>query len=103
MEQQWIKTNNYYNREVVTCDVWSKKISGKRTIYLQDTNNFMYTFSCGASSDYSFTGSFYGTNIKTLKDAMDWIDKFAPLHFSTDSKSFLKRKELRESIQINLD
>lgn len=102
MEQQWIKTNDYYNREVVTCDVWSKKIGAKRTIYLQDGGNFTYTFSCGANSDYSFTGSFFGTKVKTLQDAMDWIDAFTPLHFSGTRENRIKLKELRDSIKINL-
>ncbi len=98
MEQQWIKTNDYYNREVVTCDVWSKKITAKRTVYLKDGGNFMYTFSCGASSDYSFTGSFYGTKVKTLQDAMDWLDKFIPLHFSYNGYDLIKK--LRASIKL---
>lgn len=99
MENQWVKTNDYYNREVVTCDVWSKKIGSKRTIYLQDDGNFTYTFSCGANSDYSFTGSFFNTKVKTLKEAMDWIDKFTPLHFSSTRENNVKLKELKNSIR----
>jgi hypothetical protein len=99
MENQWVKTNDYYNREVVTCDVWSKKIGAKRTIYLQDSGNFMYTFSCGASSDYSFTGSFFGTKVKTLQQAMDWLDAFTPLHFSSTRENLSKLKKLKESIR----
>jgi hypothetical protein len=95
----WLKTNNYYNREVVICDVWSKKISEKRTIYLQDSKEdyFTYTFSCGAHSQYSFTGCFFGTSIDTLEKAMEWLDKFAELHFLNKINEI---KKLRESIKL---
>ena len=101
MENNWIKTNDYYNREVVICDVWSKKITKKRTIYLIDSKelNFMYTFSCGANSEYSFTGSFFNTTIDTLEKAMEYLDKFQKYYFS-NSKFNLKK--LKESIEINL-
>jgi hypothetical protein len=103
MEHNWVKTNDYYNREVVTCDVWSKKIGAKRTIYLQDGGCFTYTFSCGANSDYSFTGSFFGTNVKTLQQAMDWIDSFTPLHFLSTRENLEKLEKLRKSIKLDLE
>lgn len=93
----WVKTNDYYNRAVVKCDVYSIKVTKKRTVYLQDSENFNFTFSCGANSDYSFSGCFYGTTIKTLDQAMEYLNKFIPLHFN-DNK-FDERKELRESIK----
>lgn len=97
MKPEWIKTNDYYNREVVTCDVWSKQISKKRTIYLQDkaegSFRFMYTFSCGASSDFSFSGCFSSTKIDTLDKAKEYLDKFAPLWFSDDYQGI---KELKK-------
>jgi hypothetical protein len=104
MENIWVKTNDYYNREVVTCDVWSKKLTDKRTIYLMDSKekNFSYTFSCGANSDYSFSGSFFGTTIDTLEKAMAYLDKFERLWFNYSSGSSKSLKELRESIKINL-
>lgn len=98
MLNNWNKTNDYYDRNHVTCDVWSKQITQKITIYLQDGNNLMYTFSCGANSDYSFSGSFYNTTVKTLDQAREWLDKFAPLWF--DDKAHQQRKALKQSIEI---
>ena len=99
MKAEWIKTNNYYNREIVKCDVWSKQISKLRTIYLQDSkeSSFQFTFSCGASSDFSFTGCFYLTNIDTIEKAKDYLNKFAPLWFSDNFKGI---KELKDTIVV---
>jgi len=104
MKNNWVKTNDYYNREVVTCDVWSKKITAKRTIYLMDSKekHFTYTFSCGANSDYSFTGCFFETTIDTLEKAMAYLDEFEQYHFNYSSASSKSLNELRESIKINL-
>lgn len=95
----WNKTNDYYNREVVTCDVWSKVFSSRRAIYVMDSKDkhFMFTFSCGANSDYSFSGSFYQTTISSVEEAMEYLDKFAPLWFSDD---FQGLRTLKESINI---
>jgi hypothetical protein len=103
METKWKKTNDYYNREVVTCDVWSKKLTDKRTIYLQDSkeNNFMFTFSCGAYSDYSFSGCFFETNVDTLEKAMKYLDEFEKYHFcSTTKHSREQLKILKNSINL---
>ena len=91
---QWNKTNDYYNRDVVTSDVWSRKCRyGK--IYVIDNKDFTYTFSCGANSDYSFTGCFFGlSKITTVQQAMSVIDVIAILHFSDKSyQSLLKQYE----------
>lgn len=98
MKATWIKTNNYYNRDVVSCDVWSKVLSSRRTIYIMDSfdNNFKYTFSCGANSEFSFSGSFFNTTITTLEQAIEFLNKFSPLWFSDDYKGI---RELNESIQ----
>lgn len=98
---QWTKTNNYYNREVVTCDVYSKKLAnGRGVIYLQDSEHFIYTFSCGASNAYSFTGCFYNTTVKTIEQAQEYLDKFAPLHFMYTRQEELRT--LKQSIEIPL-
>ena len=93
----WIKTNDYYNRDVVKCDVYSRVISKKRTIYIMDSKdkNFTYTFSFGASSVLSFSVSFYKTNVNTLSDAMDYLDKFCPLWINNDFEGL---QELKETI-----
>lgn len=78
----WKKTNNYYNREVVKCDVWSYIVSPRITIYLQDQPNFMFTVSAGANSDNSYTGCFYGhSEITNVHEAMDAIAKKHPNYF----------------------
>jgi hypothetical protein len=78
----WAKTNDYYNREVVKCDVWSKKF-GRGMVYLMDREGFTYTQSMGANSEHSFTGSFYSsTKVKTVQDAMDALDVLVPLELS---------------------
>jgi len=75
MKGNWIKTNDYYNREVVTCDVWSCKVCKTITIYVMDEPNFTFTVSAGASSDSSYTGCFYGhDDIKTVNDAIESIE-----------------------------
>lgn len=75
----WKKTNDYYNREVVTCDVWSRKIR-RGMLYLQDKEPYQYTVSCGASSEYSHTGSFFGcSKIDNLDTAKEVLDKIVPM------------------------
>ena len=95
---KWVKTNDYYNREVTTCDVWSKRINHKRVIYLQDDkdNHFMFTFSCGATSDFSFSGCFFNTKVETLEQAKDYLDKFEVMWFSSDFKGL---KKLQQTIE----
>lgn len=95
MAAEWIKTNDYYNREVVTCDVWSKKIGKNQTIYVMDSkeHDFTYTFSCGANNCNSFSGSMYGLNINTLQEAMDFIDELKPLWFSNNIAKIRALKE----------
>lgn len=95
MAVEWIKTNNYYNREIITCDVWSKKIGMNKTIYVMDSKeeNFRYTFSCGANSENSFSGSMYGLNINNLQEAMNFIDELIPLWFSSNHKKIRELKE----------
>lgn len=85
---QWNKTNDYYNREVVTCDVWRKNVCKGRSVYLQDSveNNFIYTVSFGENSELSFTGSFYNTSVKTLEDAMNYLNAYIPLLIANDRK-----------------
>lgn len=77
----WTKTNNYYNKDVVKCDVYSKKF-GRGVVYIQDSKekHFMHTFSFGANSDYSHGGSFYNCDsINTILDAQNALDKIVPL------------------------
>lgn len=94
----WNKTNDYYDRNVVTCDVWSKVYSTRRAIYIMDSKDkhFQYTFSCGANSDYSFTGSFYETNVTTLEQAIEYLNKFAPLWFADNYQGI---RELKATIE----
>jgi len=77
MKGNWIKTNDYYNREVVTKDVWSCKTKLHRiTVYVIDKPNFMFTVSAGANSDLSYTGCFFEhPEIKTVQDAIEAIEK----------------------------
>ena len=78
----WEKTNNYYNPEVVTCDVWSFIVSPKITIYLQDEPNFTFTVSAGANSNNSYTGCFFGhPEVTNVQDAMEAISKKHPNYF----------------------
>ena len=80
--ENWNKTNDFYNREVVTQDVWSRKCK-YGTIYVIDKIPFTYTFSCGADSDYSFTGCFYGcSKITNIHQAMEVIDLIAARRFN---------------------
>ncbi|NDW08759.1 hypothetical protein [Dysgonomonas sp. 520] len=73
----WTKTNDYYNREVVKEDVWSRKCRRGR-IYVIDKTPFTYTFSCGANSDFSHTGCFFRhSKITTVEQAMNVIDIIA--------------------------
>lgn len=88
---KWTKTNDYYNREVVSNDVWSRNIP-KGKLYIIDAENFMYTVSRGIDSEHSFTGSFFGTTIKTLKDAMEYLDKFIPLWLNDNFKGLNQLK-----------
>lgn len=95
-DKVWTKTNDYYNREVVTCDVWSRpcpRSYGKGgMLYVMNKDSFTYTVSMGANSDYSFTGCFFEcTKIKTIEDAMNAIDKLIVLHLSGKSfRSFIE-------------
>lgn len=91
METTWIKTNDYYNRDVVTCDVYSrpvKRASGRTgMLYVMDGNSFMYTCSMGANSDYSYTGCFYECiKITNVNEAMIAIDKIVDLQLSNRDK-----------------
>jgi len=82
MKTEWVKTNDYYNREVVTCDVWSYKVSQNTTIYLMDEPNFTFTVSAGADSDRSYTGCFYGhPEVTNLSQAMKGIKEKHPNYF----------------------
>ncbi len=91
METTWTKTNDYYNRDVVTCDVYSRiayrGVGKPRKIYVMDEGSFTYTFSMGANSDSSFSDCFFEcTKITNVIEAMAAIDKIAQLHLS--GKSF---------------
>ncbi|GAB6119606.1 hypothetical protein [Dysgonomonas termitidis] len=89
---QWTKTNDYYNREVVKEDVWSRKCR-RGKIYVIDRKNFTYTFSCGADSDYSFTGCFFGcSKITTVEQAMNVVDQIATLWLNDKSYKRLIEK-----------
>jgi len=75
--ENWTKTNDYYNREVVTQDVWSRKCT-RGKIYVINKAPFTYTFSCGANSDYSFTGCFHGcSKVTSVEIAMKVINDIA--------------------------
>lgn len=98
MELEWQKIEDHiYNKKVVNCDVYVLRITKKRNIYLMDKENFSYTFSCGANSEYSFSGSFYGTSITTLEDAKEYLLKFQKSYFRDDYKAL---RVLRESIRL---
>lgn len=88
----WNKTNDHYNREVVTEDVWSRKCR-RGKIYVIDKAPFTYTFSCGANSDYSFTGCFFGcSKITTAEQAMNVVDQIATLWLNGKSYKHLIEK-----------
>ena len=85
--EAWNKTNDFYNRDVVTCDVWSRTVKRSRgksgKIYVMDKDNFTYTFSFGVNSEYSMTGCFYEcSKIKTIQDAMNALDILIELHLN---------------------
>lgn len=81
--KMWTKTNDYYNRETVNEDVYSRKCRYGKIFLIDAPSSFTYTFSCGANSEYSFTGSFLGCpKISNVNQAMDVLDKFAVLWFS---------------------
>lgn len=71
----WKKTNDFYNRDVVKFDVYSYKVSKRITIYLQDGNDYTFTVSAGANSQFSYTGCFFGHNLKNVEEAMRLIEK----------------------------
>ena len=90
--KKWTKTNDYYNREVVTQDVWSRKCR-RGKIYVIDKAPFTYTFSCGANSDYSFTGCFFGcSKITTVEQATEVIDQIAVRWFNDREYSTILKK-----------
>jgi hypothetical protein len=51
-----------------------------------DGDNFTYTFSFGANSNYSMTGCFYEcSKIKNIQDAINAIDIIIELHMNNKS------------------
>lgn len=96
-QKNWVIDNSYYNSEVVTCNVFCLEINKNRKIYLIDKAPFTYTFSCGANSEYSFTGSFFKKNVKTVEEAKQWLEKFADAWFSDNQT---KVRELDNSILL---
>lgn len=89
----WTKTNDYYNRNVVKEDVWSRKCRKGKIYLIDNTGSFTFTFSCGSDSDYSFTGSFYGcSKMQSVNQAMAVIDKIAPLWFNDKSYQHIIKK-----------
>ena len=89
----WVLDDTYYNKEVVKCEVYSKKF-GRGIVYIQNQGSFMFTCSFGNNSDLSHTGSFFGVEtIKTVEDGMKYLDKFVPLWISNNSKEIKKLKE----------
>lgn len=85
----WTKTENHiYNKEVIKCDVYAKSF-GHGIVYVMDKEDFTHTFSFGANSDYSFSGSFYTLPVHSIQDAMKALNKFALLYIA-DKKPKLK-------------
>lgn len=65
---EWVINESYYNRDVVKCQVWQLKVAKNKSVFLQEQEGFQYTFSFGANSDYSYTGSLRMVkNIETAK------------------------------------
>lgn len=90
--ETWTRTNDYYNREEIPHDVWSRKCR-RGKIYVIDKAPFTYTFSCGANSDYSFTGCLFGcSKITAVEQAMEVIDIIADLWFNNQNYSTLLEK-----------
>lgn len=91
---KWSKTNDYYDRKVVTEDVWSRKCK-RGMVYVIDKPSFTYTFSCGANSEYSFTGCFFGcSKITTVQEAMVALDEIAARWLNNkEIASILKKYE----------
>lgn len=90
---EWIKTNDYYNREVVTEDVWSRKCKRGKIYLIDKPGSFTYTFSCGPNSDYSFTGCLFDcTQITTIEQAMTVVDEIATKWLNDQSYSSVLKK-----------
>lgn len=89
----WVLDDSYYNKEVVKCDVYSKKF-GRGTVYIQNQDSFMFTCSFGANSDLSHSGSFYNVEtIKTVEDGMKYLDEFVPLWISNNRNKIIELKQ----------
>ncbi len=91
--KEWIKIND---------NLWHMQWSKNRTIILRNDDSFHYTFSCGNNSEYSFSGCFFNTTIKSLDEAKAFLNKFIPLWFSDSTKSCIIRKKLKDSITVNI-
>lgn len=98
----WIDASGkYYNPEVVKCPVWAKefKRTGKPVIvYLQDAGSFTFTVSAGANSDYSYTGCFYQSPVKTVEQAQQILDEYIPIWLSQKSCSTSKAGEIAQRL-----
>jgi hypothetical protein len=78
----WKKTNDFYNRETVTQDVYSRKYKWGKIHVINQPSIFTYTFSFGKNSDYSHTGCLAGySKITTVETALRVIDEIAGLFF----------------------
>lgn len=93
MKSNWQKTNDYYNREIVTEDVWSRKYRYGKLYVIDRPASFTYTFSFGPNSDHSHTGSFYNcSKITNVEDAMNALDEIAPRFFNDEGYKVLLEK-----------
>jgi len=55
---------------------WVKNIHHGGNVFLTTENDFTYVCSCGASSDFSFTGCFFGhAEIASLAEAKAELDR----------------------------
>jgi len=70
---------SYYNTEIVPSEnqrvKWFKHGTRRIPVYCHNLGYGNFTVSAGASSDLSYTGSFYPNKSKNLDELCQWIDK----------------------------
>lgn len=90
--KEWVRTKWPYDPEYAkkAPPIWAKKF-GRGVVYLFDDPNFNYVSSFGADSDYSYSGSFYGMNVKDLEMAKNILDYKIPEELSHTRNELIQR------------
>lgn len=106
MENKWNLDDTYYNKEVVTCPVYSKLFRGKSgRVYVMDKieesgYGFHYTCSFGANSEYSYSGCFnlnLDNSPKTIEDVFKVLDVKVNHELANTRHSTVKKFVLKET------